>query len=249
MNLFIATEAKSFTDWVTYLVSNNWDLFWYGIKITLLLAIVGTICGLLIGLLVGIARSVEVDERETALVRFSKRLLHGFIGLYLWFFRGTPMMVQAMLFYYGLYPVLHWDPLSAGLIIISINTGAYMAEIVRSGIQSVDNGQREGARSIGMNNTQTMLLIILPQAIKNSLPSIGNQFIVNIKDSSMLNVIGVIDLYFQTSSVGGSSARFSEAFFIASIVYLTLTTLATFILHVIEKKMNEVPKPIESESV
>lgn len=249
MYTFIVAESRSFTDWVVYLVKNNFDLFVYGIQITLLLAIVGTVVGLLIGLLVGVARSFEVDEHDTVLTKVLKRVMHALIGIYLWFFRGTPMMVQAMLFYYGLYPVLHWNPLTAGLIIISINTGAYMAEIVRSGIQSVDNGQREGARSIGMSNVQTMMLIILPQAVKNSLPSIGNQFIVNIKDSSMLNVIGVIDLYFQTSSVGGSASRFSEAFFIASLVYLTLTSLATLTLNVIEKSMNKTPKPVESEQV
>lgn len=157
------------------------------------------------------------------------------------------MMVQAMLIYYGLKGLLQWDALTAGLVIISINTGAYMTEIIRSGIQSVDNGQREGARSIGMNNAQTMMYVILPQAIKNSFPSIGNQLIVNIKDSSMLNVISVIELYFQTTSSAGSTMQYTENFFIATIIYLIMTSIATIILSLIEKHMNKVPDTVERE--
>ncbi|MEE0881213.1 MAG: amino acid ABC transporter permease, partial [Turicibacter sp.] len=149
-----------------------------------------------------------------------------------------PMMVQAMFLYYFLKPILHWGTFTAGLCIISINTGAYMAEIIRSGIQAIDKGQIEAARSIGMSSVQTMMHIVLPQAIKNSFPSIGNEFIVNIKDSSMLNVIGVIEVFFQSRSVAGSAMLYSETFFITCLIYLVLTTITTQILRLIEKKMN-----------
>lgn len=249
MEIVYLAASKSFFDKVAWIFENNWPLFWYGIKITLLLSIVGTLCGLLIGLFLGTLRTFEIDDKDPFVIKGLKKLMHAFVELYVWFFRGTPMMVQAMFLYGFLRPILHWNALSAGLVILSINTGAYMAEIVRSGIQAVDNGQREGARSIGMNNTQTMLNVILPQAIKNSFPSIGNQLIVNIKDSSMLNVIGVIDLYFQSSSVAGSVFLYSETFFITCIIYLILTSLATLLLNFTEKRLNKAPKAIESEAL
>ena len=220
------------------LFTNNFDLFWYGIKMTLLLALLGTLLGLVIGLLFGGIRAIDIEPRDSRGVKLIKKLLHTMIGLYVWFFRGTPMMVQAMFLYYALRPVLGWDAMTAGVVIISVNTGAYMSEIIRSGIQSVDRGQVEAARSIGMSSAQTMFYIVLPQAIKNAFPSIGNEFIVNIKDSSMLNVIGVIELFFQSRSVAGSAMLYSETFFITCVIYLVLTTVTSQILRLIEKKMN-----------
>ena len=200
-----------------WIFQDNIPLFWYGIKITLLLAVCGTLIGLLIGLLLGGIRAVRIEERDAPVSRIIKKILHGFVGLYVWIFRGTPMMVQALIIYHGLRPVLNWSPVTAGITIISINTGAYMAEIIRAGIQSIDKGQNEAARSLGMTSTQTMMSIILPQAIRNSFPSIGNEFIVNIKDSSMLNV---------------------PTFIVAAILYLMLTTLATQLLSFVEGRMN-----------
>ena len=223
---------------VVWIFENNYSLFLYGIQITLLLSIVGTLCGLLIGLVLGGIRAIEIDDKDGTIIKLIKQIAHSFVRLYVWFFRGTPMMVQAIFLYSIFRPILHWNSLSAGIVIISINTGAYMAEIIRSGIQAVDKGQSEGARSIGMSSLQTMMSIILPQAIKNSFPSIGNQWIVNIKDSSMLNVIGLIELYFQSSSVAGSVMLFTETFFITSIIYLLLTSLATGILNFVERRLH-----------
>lgn len=222
------------------LFADNQSLWWYGIKITLLLAIVGTLIGLAIGLLLGCIRTTKIEKKDNVIVSTIKHILHAISSVYIWFFRGTPMMVQAMFIYHFLRPILNWDVMSAGIVIISLNTGAYMAEIIRSGIQSVDEGQIEGSRSIGMSNTQTMLSIVIPQAIKNSFPSIGNQFIINIKDSSMLNVIGVIELFFQTRSISGSNMLGTETYFIACIMYLVLTTLASMVLNMLEKRMGKV---------
>jgi putative lysine transport system permease protein len=113
-----------------------------------------------------------------------------------------------------------------------------MAEIVRAGIQSLDKGQNEAARSIGMNNFQTMIYIILPQAIKNAFPAIGNEFVVNIKDTSVLNVVGITELFFQSMTVAGTTYAFRETFFISAIIYLFLTYTTTSILKVVEKRMN-----------
>ena len=221
---------------------SEWPMFWYGIKITLLFAFIGTIGGLIIGLLVGAIRGVPMDPLDSPLVKGLKKVGQFISGLYIWIFRGTPMMVQALFLFYLLKPVLQWTPIEAGLVIISINTGAYMSEIIRSGIQSIDKGQMEAAKSIGMSNFQMMMNIILPQAIKNTFPSIGNQLIVNIKDSCMLNAISVTELYFQASSVAGTKMKFIEIYFVTAILYLILTTLATWALDFFEKKMNHTLK-------
>lgn len=215
----------------------NFPQFQYGIEITVIYAIVGTVTGLLIGLLVGAIRVIEIDEYDNTGVKVLKKFLKVLTDFYLWVFRGTPMLVQAMFLYYLLKPILGWTGLTAGLVIISVNTGAYMAEIIRSGIQSIDIGQSEAAKSIGLSTPQTFKKIILPQAIKNSFPSIGNQLIINIKDSSMLNVISVTELYFQSTSVAGSTYQYTETFFVTMLIYLFLTTIASLIMNYFEKRM------------
>ena len=217
---------------------NNWPLFWYGIKMTIAFAVVGTLAGLIIGLIIGAIRCVPLDPLDKPVTRFFKRLGRFITGFYVWVFRGTPMMVQAVFLYYLFKPVLHWNNFTAGMVIISVNTAAYMAEIIRSGIQSVDKGQNEAAMSLGMTTMQTLMYVVFPQAIKNSFPSIGNQLIVNIKDSSMLNVITVTELYFQTTSVAGSNYRYIETFMVSAVLYLILTTLASFLLNYLEKRMD-----------
>lgn len=217
---------------------NSWPLFAYGIRLTLEFAIVGTVVGLILGLFVGAIHAIDIDPFDKPVTRVLKHLGHGITSLYVWVFRGTPMMVQAVFLYYLLKPVLGWTGFTAGLFIISINTGAYMSEIIRSGIQSIDKGQTEAAKSIGMTNTQTMMYIIFPQAIKNTFPAIGNQLIVNIKDSCMLNAIAVTELYFQATSIAGSNMRYIEVYMITAILYLVLTTIATAILNMVERKIN-----------
>lgn len=217
----------------------NWPMFWYGIKVTISFAIVGTLGGLVIGLIVGAIRGLPEDPLDKPWKKAIIKVLQAIASFYIWVFRGTPMMVQALFIYYLLRPVFNWTPISAGMIIISINTGAYMAEIVRSGIQSIDTGQIEAAKSLGLSSFQSMMHIILPQAIRNTFPSIGNQLIVNIKDSCMLNVIAVTELYFQATSVAGTQFRYIEIYFVTAILYLILTTLATALLNFAEKKINQ----------
>ena len=213
-------------------------LFFSGIGSTLTLAFGGTILGLLIGLVIGAIRAIKIEEREQLFSKIIKRTAWIITTIYIEIFRGTPMMVQGAFIYYGLKNIIHWDPFTAGIFVITINTGAYMAEIVRSGIQSVDKGQTEAARSIGMNSIQTMVYIILPQAIKNSFPSIGNEFVINIKDSSVLNVIAVTELFYQAKSVAGSLYAFVPTYFVVALIYLCLTFPTTRILNYIENRMN-----------
>lgn len=216
----------------------NWPLFWYGVKVTMAFAIVGTVFGFLIGLIIGAIRSVPIDPLDTPFMKGLKKFGRGLTGLYIWVFRGTPMMIQACFIYYLLRPVIGWTPITAGFIIISINTGAYMAEILRSGIQSVDPGQMEACKAVGMTNFQAMVCVIFPQAIKNTFPAIGNQLVVNLKDSCMMNAISVTELFFQSSSIAGSNMKFVEIYFDTAILYLILTTLATWLLNWVEKWMS-----------
>lgn len=218
-------------------------MFLYGVQNTLVYALIGTIAGFIIGLVLGAIRSLEINESDGAGTRALKYLGQWFTRLYIWVFRGTPMMVQAMFLYYCLRPIIGWDGPTAGMFVISINTGAYMAEIIRSGLQSVDKGQSEAAKSIGLTSIQTLIYVIFPQAIRNAFPSIGNQLIVNIKDSSMLNVVWVLDLFTQSRAIAGSNYLTVNTYFVEVVIYLLLTTVASFVLNLIEKRLN-----IESKS-
>lgn len=227
-----------------YLSNKYASLFLYGIRNTLIIALTSTVIGIFLGLGVGILKSIHINKDDPLLKKISIRIVKIVTGIYVEVFRGTPMMVQAVFIYYSflklfkMFPLMGSYRLTAGIVIVSINTGAYMAEIVRAGIQSLDKGQNEAARSIGMSNFQTMIHIILPQAIKNTFPAIGNEFVVNIKDTSVLNVVGITELFFQSMTVAGSTYAFQEAMFISAIIYLFLTYTTTSILRIIEKKMD-----------
>ena len=209
-----------------------------GVRTTLIVALTGTAFGLVLGLVVGGLRAVKLDLTASPAARFFKKLFDVAANIYITVFRGTPMMVQAVFIYYALLNVIHWDTLTAAIFVISINTGAYMAEIVRSGIQAVDLGQTEAARSLGMSNAQCMFAVVLPQAIRNAFPAIGNELIVNIKDSSVLMIISITELMFQAKSIAGSTFHFTETDFLEAMIYLLLTSIASVILNCIEKRMN-----------
>ena len=138
----------AFVEKVLEIAQRYWPLFWAGTKVTLLISLTGTIIGLAIGLLVGSVRAVKVEPRDGLGTRVVKQLIHALTSIYIEVFRGTPMIVQSVFLYYLLKPVFNWKPTVAGIFIVSVNTGAYMAEIIRAGIQSVDQGQTEAARSI-----------------------------------------------------------------------------------------------------
>lgn len=210
-----------------------------GVRTTLIVALVGTICGIAIGLVIGGLKAVKLDYTASVFSHFVKRLYDFFANVYIAFFRGTPMMVQALFFYYLLLNIINWDRLTAAMFVISVNTGAYMAEIIRSGIQSVDRGQTEAARSLGMSNIQTMMCVVLPQAVKNAFPAIGNELIVNIKDSSVLMIISITELMFQAKSIAGTTYHFTETYFLVAMIYLFMNLIATFVLNAIEKRMNQ----------
>ena len=220
------------------ILKDNFPIFLNGIINTVVYALVGTIVGLLIGLVFGVIKAEAISPFDKKGVRVIKKLSQCLIGLYIWFFRGTPMMVQALFLYYGLSPIVGWDGPTAGLFVIAINTGAYMVEIIRAGLSSIDRGQYEASMALGLNHFQSLIYVILPQAIKNSFPSLGNQLIVNIKDSSMLSVVWVVDLFFQTGAIANTNYRYVETYFVSALFYLALTTIATFFLNLCEKKLD-----------
>ncbi|MEE3421055.1 MAG: amino acid ABC transporter permease [Lachnospiraceae bacterium] len=213
-----------------------------GVRTTLIVSLTGTAFGLILGLVVGGFRAAKLDYTAGPVAVFFKKLFDVIVNIYITIFRGTPMMVQAVFIYYALLNVIHWSTLTAAIVVISINTGAYMAEIIRSGIQAVDPGQTEAARSLGMSNSQTMFGVVLPQAIKNAFPAIGNELVVNIKDSSVLMIISITELMFQAKSIAGSTFHFTETYFIEAMIYLVLTSIASIILNIIEKRMNRPEK-------
>lgn len=210
-----------------------------GVRTTMIIALIGTGCGFILGLIVGGIKAIRLDLTSSKVSRIFKKIIDFIITVYITIFRGTPMMVQAVFIYYALLDVIHWNNFTAACFVITVNTGAYMAEIIRSGIQAVDIGQTEAARSLGMSNAQTMFSVVLPQAIKNAFPAIGNELIVNIKDSSVLMIISITELMFQSKSIAGSTFQFTTVYFIEAMMYLILTSVCALILNLIEKKLNK----------
>lgn len=236
---------------ITYLLTNYFSMFLNGLLSTLLLAIIGTVVGLFLGIFLAFGKNLKVKKEDKFLVKFYKYPIIWFCNIYSTVVRGTPMMVQAMIFKYTCQLVfnINWNLilpgldvlngwLIAGLIVITFNTAAYMGEIVRSGLNGVDNGQIEGARSLGLSSLQTLFLVALPQALRNALPTIGNELIVNIKDSSVLNVIGVSELFFQAQQAANKGYKYIATYIIIAIIYLICTLIATLVLKLIEYKMD-----------
>jgi len=223
---------------IVKIISNNWPMFIRGAGMTLLISMIGTIIGSIIGLVVGVIRTIPMPER--GMKRVMLKAINAILFVYIEIFRGTPMIVQAMVIYYGSASAFGIDmnPIYAAIFIVSINTGAYMSEIIRGGIVSIDIGQFEAAHAIGMNHIQTMSNVVMPQVIRNILPATGNEFVINIKDTSVLNVISVTELYFQTKSISGNNFHYFETFFVACVLYFIMTFTVTRILRYIEKKLD-----------
>ena len=251
-------EENEENDLEKYILMKNYKSILNGVWTTIWLSMVGTIIGLIIGLLFISLKSIEINKKDNEFLAFIKKIGKTFVDIYVTVFRGTPMIVQAIIIYYFLPGILSKllnidhqilnNILSvgvAGLITVSLNTTAYLTEVLRGGIESLNTGQLEAARSLGMTKTQAYIYVILPQAIKNSLPSIGNEFIINIKDTSVLSVISVMDLFFVIDSINGKNAS-QDGIFIAAIIYLVLTLGISKLLQLIEKRMQLVEKPLPS---
>ena len=210
-----------------------------GVGNTLLIALTSTAAGLALGLLTGVVRTAPMSKNPV--LRALHKLLNAIIAIYVEIFRGTPMMVQSMVIYWGYAFATGGDTLPlipSGILIVSINTGAYMAEIVRGGIISIDRGQFEGAMSIGMTHAQTMFKVIIPQVMRNILPSVSNEFVINIKDTSVLNVIGVTELYYFAGIIKRQSFQTFQTYLVVCVIYFILTFTVTRLLRFVESKLD-----------
>ena len=222
---------------IVLLLKNYWPGYLNGIKSTIILAVVATVIGCIIGFACGVLNTIPYAPQDPPLKRFFLKLIRVIIRIYVEVFRGTPMVLQAVFIYYGLpyFGGAQWPSVwAAAIVVVSINTGAYMAESVRGGIISIDPGQTEGAKAIGMNHFQTMTSVILPQAFRNILPQIGNNFIINIKDTSVMFVIGFIEFFATHRNIVGVNLMYFPSAAIEMIGYLTMTLIASFLLRLLE---------------
>lgn len=211
-----------------------------GIRNTLLLAIIATALGCLIGFFCGILQTIPVAPSDSLLKRIVLRLVRILIRIYVEVFRGTPMILQAVFIYYGIpyfFGYAFKSIWAVSILVVSINTGAYMAESVRGGIMSVDPGQTEGAKAIGMTHLQTMLYVILPQALRNIMPQIGNNYIINVKDTSVMFIIGFSEFFSTHKMVSGAVFKYFPSAAIEMAGYLVLTLAASFLLRWFERKL------------
>ncbi len=220
-----------------------WKTYLSGMGNTLVLAIVATLIGCVIGLVCGILNTIPYTKSDSPVKRFFLKLIRAIIRIYVEVFRGTPMVLQAVFIYYGVPYVtsnaMRFDSVwVAAILIVSINTGAYMAESVRGGIISIDPGQTEGAKAIGMNHFQTMTSVILPQAIRNIMPQIGNNFIINVKDTSVMFIITFTEFFAVHRNIVGLNYMYFPSATIEMIGYLAVTLTASLLLRAVEKRMD-----------
>ena len=210
---------------------------------TLVLALVATVIGCIIGFICGVLNTIPYSQNDSMFKRFVLKLIRGLVRIYVEVFRGTPMVLQAVFLYYGIpyftnNMVRFTDIWTPAILVVSINTGAYMAESVRGGIISIDPGQTEGAKAIGMTHVQTMTNVILPQALRNIMPQIGNNFIINVKDTSVMFIIGFPDFFAAHRAAVGASYLYFPSATVEMVGYLTMTLLASFLLRWVERRMD-----------
>lgn len=225
------------------LMSKYGRVYLDGIGSTLLLAVVATLIGCIIGFICGILQTIPYTKHDSPLKRFFLGLIRVIIRIYVEVFRGTPMILQAVFIYYGVpyfsgMKVQFTNIWSVAILVVSINTGAYMAESVRGGILSIDPGQSEAAKAIGMTHLQTMTNIILPQALRNIMPQIGNNFIINVKDTSVMFIIGFTEFFAVHKMAAGATFKYFPSATVEMIGYLCMTLIASFLLRKVEKHMD-----------
>lgn len=205
-----------------------------GLKNTLMIAITGLIIGILIGTLIATVRVLPK-------YKLLPRILNAICSFYVELFRGTPMVVQLLIFYYVLFPIIgvKMDGVQVSMLVFGLNSGAYISEIMRSGIQSVDIGQMEGGRSVGLSFGTTMLQIVIPQAIKNILPTLGNEFIALIKETSVVSFVGAADLYKAFNVIGSNSYEFMVPYIVMALIYIVMVLIISLAIRLMERSLGK----------
>ncbi len=243
----MTARPDGFLATMLYMVIKERKIWLNGILGTLKVSTLGTLLAFLLSILLLFMRVNEPQKRDHEGMQLLKLIGNTFEKVYVTVIRGTPMMVQAAVIYYagfGLTKSLMagasiteinntWSFYTAGLITVTLNSAAYLAEVLRGAVESLDKGQKEAAASLGFTNWQAMIKIIFPQAVRNSLPAIGNEFIINIKDTSVLNIIGFVELMFATATVAGKYYQYLTSYCISAVIYLILTWTLTRLLALI----------------
>ncbi len=236
---FLQTQnPENSLEWIIYLAVEYREAFLQGTLLTLYVAAIGTVAGFILGFIIGLVDDIKVDSEGSFVKKIISNLPKLIFKLFVELFRGTPMIVQGMVIYYGLRQM--GVPLSsvvAGILVTFLNTGAYMAETVRGGIKSIEKGQREGAYSMGMSPLATMFYVVIPQAFKNVIPEMCNMFLNNLKMTSVLNVIGVSELYLTAKTVAGNYYKYFEAYIVIAVIYFVLCLIVSRLIALLEKKM------------
>ena len=205
-----------------------------GLKNTLLIAILGLAIGIVIGTLIAIVRVVPK-------YKVAPRVLNAICTVYVGFFRGTPIVVQLLIAYYVLFPIvgISISSLATCIIVFGLNSGAYVSEIMRGGINSVDRGQLEAGRAVGLGFAPTMLKIVVPQAVKNILPTLGNEFIALVKDTSVVSFVAAVDLYKTFTEIGNIRYEYLMPYLAMAIMYIVLVMLISFGVKLLEKRLKK----------
>lgn len=244
------TRPSSTLESMLFMLYNSRAIFFSGFKTTVALAVFGTVIAFFFALLLVFLRMQVIDRSDNDFVRFWKVMGSGFARVYSTVVRGTPMMVQAMIIFFGVFGLFKmtdltttqinaiWSTFTAGLVTIVLNSTAYMMEVLRGGIESVDAGQMEAARSLGLSQWEAMRKVVFPQGVKFAIPGLSNELVINIKDSSVLSVIGTFDLMFATTTVGGIYYAKFEAALVTSVIYLCLTMFASWLLGRLANRLN-----------
>lgn len=232
--------TSSSIEWMIFLLQKYFNMFLKGTWVTLYVAVVGTLVGFILGYGVGVIQDITIHKEDRLFKNSMIRIMKVISVIYVELFRGTPMIVQGMIIYYGLRQCgVNLSSVTAGVLVTLLNTGAYMAETVRAGIKSIDIGQREGALAMGMSSLSTMFHIILPQALRNITPEMCNTFLTNLKMTSVLNVIGVSELFLVAKTAGGTYYKYFEAYLVIAVIYLILCFVFNRMFLYVERKMNQ----------
>ncbi len=230
---------QGFLPGIWFLITRHWRVFLSGVTTTLIIALLGTLIGFFLALPLVAFRILPSSPNDSTIYRIVRGVVGSLSKAYIQIFRGTPMIVQATVIYYGvIYLAGYWPAFIAGITVVGLNTAAYMAEILRGSVNAIDKGQYEAGTSLGMSYTMLMIKIIFPQAIKHALPAFGNEIIVNIKDTSVLSVIAVSDLFYSSRFLTTTYYRQFEVYFIVSVLYLIMTLSFSALLKGIEKKLH-----------
>ena len=225
-----------------------WEEFWVyegynkvldGLKNTVTIAVLGLVIGIVIGTIIAAVRVMPK-------YRLVPRILDGICSVYVAFFRGTPMVVQLLVFYYVLFPLMgvNMTSVAVSILVFGLNSGAYISEIMRGGILSVDPGQMEGGRAMGLSFAATMMKIVIPQAVKNILPTLGNEFITLIKETSIVSFVGATDLYKAFNVMGTNTYEFMVPYLAMALIYIVMVLIITLLIKLMERRLRKSDKSL-----